>query len=86
MSQMGVFGPIATYADAKKPGQWNHSWDIKYKAKGNHSRRLEVWNTGGAGGPMYRPYNNDIDETMINLRGEIMFTMSKANQWIIQRP
>lgn len=86
MSQMGIFGPIATYQDAKNPSQWNKSWDIKYKAYRNYSRRLEVWNTGGAGGPAYYPYTNDIDETIINLRGEIMFTMTKANQWIIQRP
>jgi len=86
MSQMGIFGPIASYADAKNPGQINKSWDVKYKAKGNYSRRLEIWNTGGAGGPAYYPYNTDVDEVMINARGEIMFTMCKANQWIIQRP
>ncbi len=86
MSQMGIFGPIATYQDAKNASQWNKSWDIKYKAKGNYSRRLEVWNLAGAGGPAYYPYTTDVDEAMINLRGEIMFTMSKANQWVIQRP
>jgi len=85
MSKHVVIGPLEMYPNPDNPGKMLPNIGMRYRAKGNYSRRAEVWNTAGAGGAAYYPYNTDIDEVMLHLRSHVMFVMLKANRWIIQR-
>lgn len=82
MDRYGLITPLSQVKDAKS-GKMMNNIETRYRAKGDYSRRFEIWNLNGAGGGQYV---TDIDKTNTQLRAHLGLQVLAANQLIHVKP
>lgn len=78
MNENAVMIPLSTFKDPKS-GKMLQNIGTRYRAKGDYSRRFEMWTVAGAGGGTYV---HDVDKRSMYIRAEVGLEMYKGNQCI----
>lgn len=84
LDKYAIWAPLSKVKD-KKTGKLLDNIATRYLAKGNYSRKFEMWEDGAAGGNTGK-YVGEIDEKNWYMRGHHGLQALKVNQWGMYKP
>lgn len=81
----GLILPVSSFKDPNPQGTGSkvENFRTRYRAKGDYSRKFEMWTNGAAGGGQYI---GSVDRRDWYLRGELGLEIYKTNQMVVIEP